>query len=411
MYCYNGKGGVSNSAYAQSPRVIALPVFAPDSYESPATTSSLTIVKIVGFFVSQQTTAGVQGFLTGWSQVTPTAVTARPGEWAALSASFTGPGSPVAGVPVEFLVNDAVVATAQTDGTGTARPPTTSYNTGSTLPGHYPGAVRVRLGEDAGFFIADDGSADLTILRSLPVITWPAPAAALYGTPLGTLQLNAGADVSGQFSYSPAPGTVLHAGENQVITTTFVPADLQQYEEISATNYLTVIAAPLSVAVTPTTKLYLDPPPTFGLTYTGFVNGDGPSVVVGSPTFQTSATAASGVGVYPVSVSGLTAGDYMLTTSPGVLTIAPRPTATTVQLSGPNPATYGQSTSIAVVVGSGIGTPNGNVTMLDAAVPVATAALINAQATFSLASLSTGSHSLSVRTWVTAALHRARLRP
>jgi hypothetical protein len=176
-----------------------------------------------------------------------------------------------------------------------------------------------------------------------------------------------------------------------------VPADLQQYEEISATNYLTVIAAPLSVAVTSTTKLYLDPLPTFGLTYTGFVNGDGPSVVVGSPTFQTSATAASGVGGYPVSVSGLTAGDYMLTTSPGVLTIAPRPTATTAQLSGPNPATYGQSTSIAVVVGSGIGTPNGNVTLLDAAVPVATAALINAQTTFSLASLSTGSHSLSVQ--------------
>jgi Bacterial Ig-like domain (group 3)/MBG domain (YGX type) len=392
-----GKGGVSNSAYAQSPRVIALPVFAPDSYASTATTSSLTVVKIVGFFVSQQTTEGVQGFLTGWSQLTTTAVSARPGEWAALSASFTGPGSPVAGVPIEFLVNDAVVATAQTDGTGTARPPTMSYNTGSTLPGNYPGAVRARLGEDAGFFIADDGSADLTILRALPVITWPAPAAVFYGTPLGGPQLNAAADVSGQFSYAPAPGTVLHAGENQAMTATFVPADLQQYEEVSATNYLTVIAAPLSVAVTSTTKLYLDPLPTFGLAYTGFVNGDGPSVVLGSPSFQTSATAASGVGVYPVSISGLTAADYMLTTSPGVLTIAPRPTATTVQLSGPNPTTYGQSLSITVVVSSGIGTPNGNVTLFDAATPVATAALVNAQVTFNLTSLSAGSHSLSVQ--------------
>jgi hypothetical protein len=294
-------------------------------------------------------------------------------------------------------VNDAVVATAQTDGTGTARPPTTAYNTGFTLPGHYPGAVRVRLGEEAGFFIADNGSADLTILRAFPVITWLPPAPVFYGTPLGGPQLNAAADVAGQFTYAPASGTILHVGENQGLTTTFVPADLQQFEEVSATNYLTVLAAPLSVAVTPTSKLYLDPLPPFGVTYTGFVNGDGPSAVVGSPSFQTSATAASSVGVYPVSISGLTARDYMLTTSPGVLTIAPRPTATTVQLSGPNPATYGQSTSITVVVSSGIGTPNGNVTVLDAAVPVATAALVNAQVTFSLASWSAGSHSLSVQ--------------
>jgi hypothetical protein len=390
-----GKGGVINSAYAQSPRVIALPVFAPNS--SPGTTSSLTIVKIVGFFVSQQTTPGIQGFLTGWSQLTATPVTARPGEFALLSAAFTGPGSPIVGVPIEFLVNDTVVATAQTDGTGTARPSTTSFNTGSTPPGLYPGAVRVRLAENAGFFIADQASADLTILRTLPVITWPAPAVVLYGTPLGGPQLNAAADVPGQFSYAPAAGTVLHAGEYQPMTATFVPADPQQYEEVSATNYLTVLAAPLSAAVNPTTKLYLDPLPPFGLTYTGFVNGDGPSVVAGSPSFQTGATAASSVGAYPVSVSGPTASDYTLTLSPGVLTVAPRPTATTVQLSGPNPTTYGQSASIAALVSSGIGTPNGNVTLFDTAVPVATAALVNGQVTFGVASLNAGSHSLSVQ--------------
>ena len=133
------------------------------------------------------------------------------------------------------------------------------------------------------------------------------------------------------------------------------------------------------------------------LTYTGFVNGDGPSVVVGSPSFQTNATAASSIGAYPVSVSGLTASDYTLTPSAGVLTIAPRPTATTLQLSGPNPTTYGQSSSITVVVSSGVGTPTGNVTLFDSAVPVATAALVNAQVTFSLASLTAGSHSLSVQ--------------
>ena len=112
-----------------------------------------------------------------------------------------------------------------------------SYNTGSTPPGHYPGVVRVRLGENAGFFFADPGSADLTILRSLPVITWPAPAAVLYGTPLGGPQLNAVADVPGQILASRRrPALFSTLAEDPGITTTFVPADLQRYEEVSATN-------------------------------------------------------------------------------------------------------------------------------------------------------------------------------
>jgi MBG domain (YGX type)/Bacterial Ig-like domain (group 3) len=391
-----GSGGVINSAFAQSPRVIALPVFAPDSFAA-GTTTSLTVVKMVGFFVSQRTPGGAHGFLTGRSQLTTSAVTARPGEYALLSASFSGPGSPVVGLPIEFLVNDIVFGTAETDGTGTANPPTTSFNTGSTPPGHYPGAIRARLAEGAGFFVAAEASADLTISKAVPVITWPTPASVVYGTSLGGAHLNATADVPGQFSYAPATGTVLHTGQDQQLTATFTPDDSQQYEGVSTTNYLTVTAAPLSVTVVNKTKLYLDPLPAFGVTYSGFVSGDGPSVVAGTPSFQTSATASSSVGSYPITVSGLSASDYTLTMNAGVLTIAPRPTTTTVQLSGPSPATYGQASSIAVAVTGGAGTPGGSVTLLDGAVAVATAPLANAQATFSLSSLGAGSHSLSAR--------------
>jgi hypothetical protein len=59
-----GRGGVINSAFAQSPRIIALPVFAPDSYGLD-THLSAPMVKIVGFFVSDQNTLGeIAGYLT-----------------------------------------------------------------------------------------------------------------------------------------------------------------------------------------------------------------------------------------------------------------------------------------------------------------------------------------------------------
>ena len=45
------------------------------------------------------------------------------------------------------------------------------------------------------------------------MITWPTPAAIIYGTALSATQLNATAERSpGTFVYTPASGTVLNAG-------------------------------------------------------------------------------------------------------------------------------------------------------------------------------------------------------
>src|SRR5215207_7068915 len=64
----NGRGGVINSAFAQSPRIIALPVFAPDAY-GKSTSMSPAMVKIVGFVLSDGTGRGANGYLTGLSQL------------------------------------------------------------------------------------------------------------------------------------------------------------------------------------------------------------------------------------------------------------------------------------------------------------------------------------------------------
>src|SRR5437879_11779867 len=53
----------------------------------------------------------------------------------------------------------------------------------------------------------------------------------------------------------------------------------------------------------------------------GFVNGDTPSALGGTLTYTTAATAASAVGGYAVTPSGLTSGNYTITFSGGTLTV------------------------------------------------------------------------------------------
>jgi len=72
-----------------------------------------------------------------------------------------------------------------------------------------------------------------------PVITWPAPAAIVYDTPLSAKQLDATASVAGTFTYSPGVGTVLPAGIAQ-LTATFVPTNTSVYANDFQTVQLTV---------------------------------------------------------------------------------------------------------------------------------------------------------------------------
>jgi hypothetical protein len=390
-----GRGGVIGSAFEQSPRLVALPVFAPDGYAplSSGTSEAMTIVKIVGFFVSHRENATVHGYLTGWSRLATSPVTGRADEWVPLSATLSGPGFPLVNVPIDFVVNENLVATALTDGTGTARPPTLSFNTGSLSPGTYPSAIRVRLAEGSGFFVAEDATADLTIVENTPRVTWATPSNIVYGTPLGSAQLNASADVAGTFVYTPQAGSVLHTGDH-ALSVRFVPADTERFEEVTAEVALTVTRALLTVAVDNASKLYLDPLPPFSWTAIGFVNGDTASVLGGTPSFQTTASATSPVGQYPVTVSGLTSHDYAVNYGTGTLTVTVRPSATALQQPNPNPSTYGQPVAITVSVSSDLGVPTGTVTLFDGSSWLGATELSNGQAALTVSMMNAGTHLL-----------------
>ena len=92
---------------------------------------------------------------------------------------------------------------------------------------------------DTTDYTAATATQKLTVNKAVPVITWPAPAAITYPTPLSGAQLDATANVPGIFVYSPAAGTVLKAG-TQTLNVTFTPTDTTDYATALATKSLTV---------------------------------------------------------------------------------------------------------------------------------------------------------------------------
>lgn len=84
-----------------------------------------------------------------------------------------------------------------------------------------------------------------------PAITWNESAAIDEGTPLGGGQLNAHSSVPGTFIYDPTFGTVLSAGNDQILRAYFIPEDIEHYSP----EYKEVTIDVLNVVPTPTTTI------------------------------------------------------------------------------------------------------------------------------------------------------------
>lgn len=133
-------------------------------------------------------------------------------------ASFTVDATSAVGAVVSF----SATATDAVDGnvTATCAPASGSvFPIGSTL-------VTCTASDAAG----NAGSASFTItVRAAPVVTWQNPVSIVVGTPLGSAQLNATANVPGTFIYTPPLGTLLGLGTGQLLSVTFTPSDTTNY--------------------------------------------------------------------------------------------------------------------------------------------------------------------------------------
>jgi hypothetical protein len=207
---------------------------------------------------------------------------------------------------------------------------TLTYNPGGssapTNAGDY--TVVASIGETLNHIAGSSEPVAVKINKATPVINWANPSAIVYGTPLGGAQFNAtatrgvgGPSVNGDFNYSPALGTILGVGAGQNLHVDFTPTDAANYEAVSKDVSIDVHQAMLTVKTVDASKVYGTPNPAFTVSYTGFVNNEGPSNLGGTLNFNTLATQSSGAGTYAVTPGGLTSASYVIDFVDGTLLV------------------------------------------------------------------------------------------
>jgi hypothetical protein len=93
---------------------------------------------------------------------------------------------------------------------------------------------------DTANYMNGTAEAFINVLKADPQLDWPNPSDVALGAPLGGVQLNATANVPGAFSYTPAAGSILNAGDNQPLSVLFTPQDTDNYSLATATALINV---------------------------------------------------------------------------------------------------------------------------------------------------------------------------
>ncbi|HEU4891646.1 MAG TPA: Ig-like domain repeat protein [Vicinamibacterales bacterium] len=303
----------------------------------------------------------------------------------AAGGTFTYDGQPHPATGSVTGLNGASLGAPSFTYNGSAQPPVAA--------GSY--AVVASFAGNANYEPAS-ASATITIGKAPVVLTWNPPAAIVYGTPLGAVQLNASANVPGTFAYSPAAGTVLSAGAGHALTAIFTPADGTNYASASVNTTIVVAAAPLSIRANDAAKPFGAPLPVFTASAAGFVNGDSFVSLGGALVFATSATAEAAIGMYPVVPSGLSSPNYVITFVPGTLAVVRGGVTVSVSTS-PAPSGLNQSMTFTANVAAAApaaGAPGGTVRFFDGATLLGSSTLTSGSASLTTAGLAAGVHTI-----------------
>ena len=229
------------------------------------------------------------------------------------------------------VTGTASFSTAATAASGVGSYPITAAN-GTLTAANY--AITISVGSPAAALTITQAPLTGTVQNATKVYGAALPAFALSYT--GFVNGDTSSVISGAAVFT-TNGAATSAVGSYSITATIGTLAATNYAITvsSAVATLAVTAAPLTATIQSATKVYGAANPTFALSYTGFVNGDTVSVVSGTATFTTSATAASAVGTYQITATNgtLTAANYAITISATAanLTITAAPLTATVQ--------------------------------------------------------------------------------
>ncbi|MXV17064.1 gliding motility-associated C-terminal domain-containing protein [Hufsiella ginkgonis] len=199
-----------------------------------------------------------------------------------------------------------------------------------------------------GYYYADivetDGSRTITSpiwytrddsFKSNQTITMDAARTAVYGDP----DLNPGATSDNTTvpvtytSSDPSVATIVagkvHIVKAGTVTITANQAGNTSFNAaVAKQQVLTIAKANVTITAQNQARFQGAANPAFTVTYSAFANGENSTVLITPPTVVTTATAASGPGTYPITVSGAAAVNYNFAYVPGTLTVSAAPPLT-----------------------------------------------------------------------------------
>ena len=124
----------------------------------------------------------------------------------------------------------------------------------------------------------------------------------------------------------------------------YVSDESGNYNETYSYIRFTIEKATLTVVIGSDSVMYgEEAPETFGVSYTGFVNGDGASVLGGQLTFSHGYSVGADAGGYTVTASGYTSENYVIEYAAGTLTVTPAPAIVAI---GDQWSTYGEEIAL-----------------------------------------------------------------
>jgi len=162
---------------------------------------------------------------------------------------------------------------------------------------------------DTTDYSTQTASVPLFVSKATPTITWAAPSSIAYGTALSAAQLNATSSTPGSFAYTPAAGTVLSPG-TQTLQVTLTPSDSTDYNSVSATVSLSVVAATPTLTFAPISNVTVNAAP---FIVSASSASPGPityGVTSGPATISGSTVTVNGAGTVVLSATQAATGNY-----------------------------------------------------------------------------------------------------
>ena len=286
-------------------------------------------------------------------------------------------GSDMLSVALPITAGDTLSDSAALDIAAAAAPTTTTASSASatasasnqavTLSATVTSSVGTVNEGTVAFTVFEGGvvigaTASRTVTNGVATVSYTVPG----GTAAGTYTIDA--------AYTDSSGNFAASGDSAHTLT------------VNPGSYV------LTVTANNATRAYGAPNPAFTGTVTGAVNGDS-----FTESFTTTATQGSSVGTYSIvpSVTGANLSNYTVVIHNGTLTITQAASITTLTASNAS-ITPGQNLTLTAQVKSATtGTPTGSVNFYDGSSLLNTATLANGTATYTTASLGSGSHALT----------------